>query len=477
MIRISPALAALAGAVSLLAGCGPARLTADQTCQSAVYRLADDRLIDITPADGADLRWRLDDGRTGRLAAKDHWSSTLGWTGTPDGVAVRLGPCGAGSMTFADNGAKPAVGLRVPLITRDARFASGDVTLHGRLVMPPGDGKVPVVVEVHGSEKDAATVYNFLQRLYPAQGLGVFVYDKRGTGQSGGKYTQDFQVLARDAAAAAGEARKLAGARLTRLGFQGTSQGGWVAPLAATMTPVDFVAVDFGLAGSPAEENTDQTVLELARKGYGPADLGGAAEVARATNAVLASRFHGGYAQLDAARAKYRDKPWFRHLNGQFTGQIIKYPDWVLKVVGPAFDVGTPAYYDPLPVLAEVRAPMLWVLADEDTMAPNATTRRRLAALVARGRPITVLAFPATDHGIMEFVTARDGERTETRYADGYLRTTLDWAKTGALQPPYGRSALLFAPAAPDPRAASLASTRPRPLARAVTTPRKVRTS
>jgi uncharacterized protein len=474
MIRTVVTLGALAAVALSLAGCGPARLTAQQACQSAVYRLADGRIIDINPADGADLRWRMDDGRTGRLDAKHGWSSTLGWTGTPDGVSVRLGPCGAGRITFVDKGAAPVAGLRIALVARDVRFVSGDVVLHGRLVMPPGEAKAPVLIEVHGSEKDAATVYNFLQRLYPAQGVGVFVYDKRGTGQSGGKYTQDFQVLARDAAAASGQARKLAGARLGRLGFQGTSQGGWIAPLAAAMTPVDFVIVDFGLAGSVAEENTDETVLEMARKGYGAADLKGAAEVARATNAVLAAHFRSGYAQLDAARAKYRSRPWFHQLKGQFTGEFLKYPDWVLRTAGPLMDMGTPINYEPVPVLAKAPVPMLWVLADEDTLAPNATTRLRLKALVAQGRPITVIAFPAADHGIMEYVTAPDGTRTETRYAPGYLRTNLDWAKTGALQPPYGRSVVLMSPKA---RAASLASTRPRPLASAVTTPRKVRTS
>ena len=117
------------------------------------------------------------------------------------------------------------------------------------------------------------------------------------------------------------------------------------------------------MAGSPGEENTDQTVLELKRKGYGLADLAGAAEVAEATNAVLAARFRGGFEQVDAAKARYRDRPWFKDLHGQYTGEIVKYPTWALRLVGPMFDVGTPAAYDAVPVLARVKAPMLWVLA------------------------------------------------------------------------------------------------------------------
>ena len=322
-------------AAAMLSSCSAPPLTAVQMCQAAIYRLADGRVLDIAPGEGPDLRWRLEDGRNGRLSAKRGWSSTRGWTDQPDGVVVRLSPCGVGRVSFVDKGATPVPGDRIPLIARDASFASGDVVLYARLVLPQGSDRVPVMVEVHGSEKDAATLYNFDQRLYPALGVGVFVYDKRGTGRSTGKYTQDFQILARDAAAAVAEARALAGPRLGRLGLHGGSQGGWVAPLAATLTPVDFVVVDFGLAGSPGEENTDQTLVELARKGYRGDDLKAAAEVAQATNAVLASRFSSGYAQLDTVRAKYKQRPWFRILSGQFTGQLLKYPSWVLRIAGP----------------------------------------------------------------------------------------------------------------------------------------------
>ena len=46
-----------------------------------------------------------------------------------------------------------------------------------------------------------------LQRQLPAEGIGVFVYDKRGTGKSGGVYTQNYLLLADDAIAAMNEAK------------------------------------------------------------------------------------------------------------------------------------------------------------------------------------------------------------------------------------------------------------------------------
>lgn len=61
-------------------------------------------------------------------------------------------------------------------------------------MLPEDSAKVPVVVLVHGTEHDSALDSYALQRMFPAQGIGAFVYDKRGTGVSGGTYTQDFAV-------------------------------------------------------------------------------------------------------------------------------------------------------------------------------------------------------------------------------------------------------------------------------------------
>jgi dienelactone hydrolase len=346
--------------------------------------------------------------------------------------------CGASTISFTDGGSPAVAGVVVPLTSREGFFKSNDVVLFGRLTLPDGSGPAPVIVEVHGAERDAATDYDFAQRLFPALGVGVFVYDKRGTGRSAGRYTQDFNVLANDVVAALAEAKRLAGHRVTRVGLRGGSQGGWVAPLAATRSPVDFVIVDFGLAGSPGDENRDQTVVELARKGYGSADLAAAADVADATNAIIASHFRSGFDTLDAMRGRYASRPWFKQIHGQFAGVILRYPDWVLRLVGPFLEVGTPINYDAMAVLRQVDVPMLWVLAGDDTYAPNTTTQARLRELARDGHPITALVFPLTDHGILEFITTSDGSRLETRNPDGYFRTTVDFALHERLSGTYG---------------------------------------
>jgi alpha/beta superfamily hydrolase len=124
---------------------------------------------------------------------------------------------------------------------------------------------------VHGSETEPA-IDNNRAYLLAARGVTVFTFDKRGTGQSGGFYTQNFELLADDAAAAMAHAQTMTRGHFNRSGYWGQSQGGWVAPLAATRSTVDFVAVGFGLITSPIDEDRDQMLLEAQTMGLNDQD-------------------------------------------------------------------------------------------------------------------------------------------------------------------------------------------------------------
>ena len=430
-------LACAMGSSTTLAGSSPQATTAD--CHIGSYRLGNDRVIDIGPSTDHHLRWRLADGTTGELTrdGSDAWTSTLGWTGHPDGHRITFGECRSGVIRFdADEG------KRIPFATTDTRFAVGGASLAGRLVLPAGSARVPIVVLVHGAEHDSARDAYALQRLFPAMGIGAFVYDKRGTGASGGAYTQNYLMLADDAIAAMREAKRLAGARAGRIGYQGGSQGGWVAPLAAKIEPVDFVIVSFGLAVSPLEEDRSAIVLDMTRHGYGADVVAKAMEVADATAAVLSSGFRDGYDKVSAVRAKYGNAPWFKFVHGNVSFFILEHSEVEVRESGPAMLPGIALEYDPMPVLRNLHTPQLWILGADDIDAPSAETSRRLATLAADGAPITTAIFPNAEHGIYEYDTKADGSRVSTRQPDGYFRMMCDFIRNGRLQPTYGAAAL-----------------------------------
>ena len=410
-------------------------LTGD--CRIGTYHLQDGTDVDIGATEGPHLRWRRPDGSSGELTKQSdgNWTNTLGWTKRPDGKRVSFSDCARGEITF--DGVK---GKRIAFDVTETKFQGAGVILAGRLVMPKGSSRVPIVVLIHGSEHDSARDFNALQRQFPAEGIGAFVYDKRGTGASTGRYTQDYLLLADDAIAAVHEAKRLAGSRARTIGYQAGSQGGWVAPLAAKIEPVDFVIVGFGLAVSPLDEDREAIALDVTRHGYGADVMAKAMEIADATAAILLSDFREGYDRLDAVRARYGKEPWFKYIHGDITFALLGMSEAQLREQGPELLPHVPAQYDPMPVLRNLDVPQLWILAADDTDAPSAETVHRLRALAAEGKPIVTAVFPHTDHGIYEYETKADGTRVSTRHPNGYFAMMLDFIRTGRIGKSYGTS-------------------------------------
>jgi hypothetical protein len=252
-------------------------------------------------------------------------------------------------------------------------------------------------------------------------------------------------MLADDAIFAMREAKRLAGDRAGRIGYQAGSQGGWVAPLAAKIEPVDFVIVGFGLAVSPIEEDREAIALDMTRQGYDAQVMAKAMKVADATATIIRSDFRGGYDQLAAVRAQYAKEPWFKHVRGDVSFFILDTPEAEVREKAPALLAGVPADYDPMPVLQNLDTAQLWILGEDDSEAPSAVTAGLLRGLIGQGKPITLAVFPHTDHGIYEYETTPDGKRVSTRNPDGYFAMMRDFILNGRAKGPYGKSMLVGA--------------------------------
>jgi len=239
----------------------------------------------------------------------------------------------------------------------------------------------------------------------------------------------------------------MAKGRISRAGYFGGSQGGWVAPLAATRSSADFVAVGFGLVVSPIDEDRAQMVDELRAAGYGEEAFADARRLSQATARLLTSGFTEGFEELSQLRDELQDQPWYGTVQGEYSGDMVRTSDAELRRIGRArFDNLELIWdYDAIGALRRLDAPLLWVLAGKDREAPIEDTRQALASLRAEGKPIDLYLFPDTDHGMVEFETLPDGTRRITRITDGYLRLLADWIK-GEVHGSYGRGARMHAP-------------------------------
>ena len=118
-------------------------------------------------------------------------------------------------------------------------FQNENVSLKGTLVKPDINSPCPVLVVTHTSNAGTRdfVVYQHLTNLLPPLGIAVFIYDRRGSGDSTGNFeTATFFDLATDMQAAIDHLKVRSDTNPKRIGVWGMSQGGWIAPLTASST-------------------------------------------------------------------------------------------------------------------------------------------------------------------------------------------------------------------------------------------------
>src|SRR5438552_842163 len=122
-------------------------------------------------------------------------------------------------------------------------------------------GPFPTVVYVHSSGKATRWSWHvpWVRQLVQV-GIAFFSYDKRGVGESQGTCCpgdrSHFNLLAADADGAVNALRQRAEIDRARIGFLGTSQAGWIVPLAVVRSRhrVAFAALADGPAVTTHEE-------------------------------------------------------------------------------------------------------------------------------------------------------------------------------------------------------------------------------
>lgn len=405
------------------------------------YRFDDGRVVAVSQSDrDASFRYRdLTSGATGRLypSAGLAYHSGPGWAADEPvvlNVHFRQEEKQVTGLIWKPQGGVAARAARVPLREEEIRFSNGPVELFGKLVLPAeGDGPFPVVVLVHGSGNDAATLTYHRQYQFPLEGVATFVYDKRGTGRSSGKFTMLFDVLAGDVLAAVERLRGHPKVDPERIGLAGYSQGGWIAPLAASRDPrIKFVVVGYGMLESPAREDRLEIHNALRTRGFGDAEIHKADEIVDAAERLVANDFRGdGWSTLSALEKKYQKEPWVPVLADSLTGAFLRFPHWLMSTYGKRRIQQISWFHDSRPILEKLDIPMLWVLGGKDIEAPNEVTIAELGRLRASGKPIDLEIYPDADHGIVEF-EEKDGERVYTRYAPGYFALESGWVREKA---------------------------------------------
>jgi dienelactone hydrolase len=427
------------------------RPEAADTRFTGAYALADGTLVFVSPREGKVLRYRTMNGESGVLwpTADGEYEGGPGWDQRePVTNRIKFDRADAGSQGFdwrrADD--KPVRARRIDLPEHTSMFASGELQLRGKVVLPDaatyGPGPYPAVVIVHGSEDYSAVDYYFEPYLYAANGFAALAFDKRGTGESQGKYLQNFHVLSDDVVAAVRWLRTQPGIDGNRIHLAGFSQGGWIAPLAALKDGnIRSLLIGYGVMVPVTGEDRWGYFYALQQKGLG-ADAVAAADRVNALIEDIVDRRQNRWSELGSMLDAGRSQPWFAGVRGSdsMLGVLTdtKLPLWAMRVYlwwrirsqgdTPFID----RVYDPVPTMQKLQTPSLWLLGGADSSAPTPWTLRELQKLQAEGRPVQVRVFADADHGIIKFVQAQNGERRYTGLEPDYYPAQIAWLRANS---------------------------------------------
>jgi pimeloyl-ACP methyl ester carboxylesterase len=311
-------------------------------------------------------------------------------------------------------------GQRVPLAQEPVCFANGDVTLVGTLFLPRVPGPHPAVVLIHGSGPQTRACVQLHAEYFARHGVAALAYDKRGAGESSSG-PDGFRLLARDA---------LAGLRLLqqhpqidgrRIGLCGSSQGGWIAPLAAVDAPDDvaFAILVAGPAVSIAEQNRQNVEYSMRAAGFAEEQVAVGVRQALVFNELV--RTGEGWEEFRALVRRADAEGWAAYALAPKMTEPPPRP-----VGGPRRGMDA----DPTLVLERVKCPVLALFGDRDTVVPSVENAPLMeAALRKGGSPHhSVVVIPGANHLLHE-ADASSRSSDVSRFFPEYLEIMARWIR------------------------------------------------
>jgi uncharacterized protein len=302
-----------------------------------------------------------------------------------------------------------------PYAIEQLEIQNGDapgVSLAATLTVPAGDGPHPVVVMITGSglqdrdetianHKPFWVIADHLSR----NGIAVLRYDDRGYGESrGDPANATLEDFASDAWAAAVAVAKRPEIDGDRLGLVGHSEGGVIAPLLAAEHPeqIDFIVLlaGTGVTGSEVILRQQRLIMEASKidaaeieaadaagRKLHAAVLENSAEAAPAAlEKLLRAAMEEQVEQVEQAAA---GKPSQEQLDAAIKAQIETLNSaWFRHFLA----------WDPAPVLAKLKLPVLVVLGDMDLQVDAEQNLAPMQAALAKNPAAEFVLLPGLNH-------------------------------------------------------------------------------
>lgn len=284
--------------------------------------------------------------------------------------------------------AQAQTGAAATFGTEDVTFTSGDIILHGTLLVPAGTGPWPAIALVHGAGPGPRDENIGVAEAFAEAGVVTLIYDKRTEGYAAnGIGGRDYDLLAADALSAIALLQSRPEVRPELVGLWGLSEGAWVAPMAAAAS-------------------TDVAFLVLA----------------------------GAAAIPPAQQEGWRHEQVLRHAG--VAGSLLETIPRDLIHLLVTTELLSEASHDPVVVLDQIAQPVLAVWGELDRTGPPAESARLMAAALERAgnSHATLAVIPGANHDLKR--ATDDGFASEPAYVPAYLDLITAWVNEVAAGAP-----------------------------------------
>jgi dipeptidyl aminopeptidase/acylaminoacyl peptidase len=334
--------------------------------------------------------------------------------------------------------------IPLPYNSEEVTFSNGDIKFAGTLTTPKTEGKHPAVVMITGSgpqNRDEELVgfkpFKIIADYLTRNGIAVLRYDDRGVGGSTGKNVIEYTTddFAGDVLEAVKFLKSRSDINPEQIGLMGHSEGGIVAPLAASKSKdIAFIVL---MAGTSVEgidiikeqsalimraANTPEDVIksndELLDKLYNVLTSNGDMETLRPE---LSKEVERSYNDLPEAQKK----------------TITDKKEYIKSMVDMQFkQLGSPwmtyfLTYDPALALEKVTCPVLGLFGELDLQVPPSQSKEPMENALKKGgnKDYKIVVLPKANHLFQSATTGSPSEyaKLPKEFVPEFLDTVKDW--------------------------------------------------
>ena len=312
----------------------------------------------------------------------------------------------ASSIATAGEKVKEPVGFKQMAVT----FDHHNTKISGRILVPKGTGPHQAVILVPGHGTRSSELKSNFGYLMPLgkylcrRGIAVLDYDRPGTGGSDGDWRlQNLYDRADEVLAAIEFLKKRFDIDRSRIGVLGHSNGGWVAPLVASLSnDVSFVVMLAGPAVSVGDQGLYALRMSMEDKGFTDVQKREGEKMLQDYLDLIRLVLQGRRTEFSRSRDQLIQNmdacSWLGKLPYVNKGSV---PTWderndVVNSMDSMID------YDPLPSLRKVHCPLLAVFGEADKAVNSQESVKLLEKIRSEtgNDGISIKTYPLADHGI-----------------------------------------------------------------------------